>query len=169
MLTKSSLLPNVQYKKTRWKVLCRNCFEASEHKNHQWEMLRDEGGGWCDCGDRTAWREPFVFCTFHAPSYSAPPQVRPKMIPIVKKRFKKLKKNLEHVGIWPLGAWLPTSTRLPTSCRGSTGISPSATTPGLPSTTRWIPAPAWWISPAGLSSTTGLWFVASILISSKPL
>ena len=48
-------------------VLCRNCFEASEHRHHQWEMLRDEGGGWCDCGDRTAWREPYVFCTFHAP------------------------------------------------------------------------------------------------------
>lgn len=51
-------------------VLCRNCFDASEHKNHQYEMLRDEGGGWCDCGDRTAWREPFVFCRFHAPKYN---------------------------------------------------------------------------------------------------
>ncbi|CBY09882.1 unnamed protein product [Oikopleura dioica] len=55
-------------------VLCRNCFDASEHKNHRWEMLRDEGGGWCDCGDRTAWREPFVFCQFHAPKYEQPTQ-----------------------------------------------------------------------------------------------
>jgi hypothetical protein len=30
-------------------------------------MLRDEGGGWCDCGDHTAWREGFVFCQFHLP------------------------------------------------------------------------------------------------------
>ncbi|CAG5094445.1 Oidioi.mRNA.OKI2018_I69.XSR.g13563.t1.cds [Oikopleura dioica] len=55
-------------------VLCRNCFEASEHKNHRWEMLRDEGGGWCDCGDGTAWRQPFVFCQFHAPKYEQPQQ-----------------------------------------------------------------------------------------------
>ena len=36
-------------------------------------MLRDEGGGWCDCGDRTAWREPYVYCTFHAPKYPTGP------------------------------------------------------------------------------------------------
>merc|ERR1712227_979317 len=62
-------------------VLCRNCFEASEHKNHQWEMLRDEGGGWCDCGDQTAWKHPYVYCTFHAPSYNPPPGTVPPVQP----------------------------------------------------------------------------------------
>ena len=69
------MIVNNRSQKLLIKVLCRNCFEASEHPNHRWEMLRDEGGGWCDCGDRTAWREPFVFCTFHAPQYHPPPQV----------------------------------------------------------------------------------------------
>ena len=72
-------------------VLCRNCFEASEHRNHQYEMLRDEGGGWCDCGDRTAWREPFVFCTFHAPKYNQPPMGGP-MPPVAGRKSFKIKK-----------------------------------------------------------------------------
>ena len=75
-------------------VLCRNCFEASEHRHHQYEMLRDEGGGWCDCGDRSAWREPFVFCTFHAPKYTQPPMGAP--MPPVAGRKSLITFNLQE-------------------------------------------------------------------------
>ncbi|XP_022649941.1 E3 ubiquitin-protein ligase UBR2-like isoform X1 [Varroa jacobsoni] len=37
-------------------VLCATCFKGSEHKQHKYKMNMSRGGGYCDCGDREAWK-----------------------------------------------------------------------------------------------------------------
>ncbi|ELT88826.1 hypothetical protein CAPTEDRAFT_153753, partial [Capitella teleta] len=45
-------------------VLCMDCFQHSAHKKHRYKMAASGGGGYCDCGDREAWKaEPF--CDVH--------------------------------------------------------------------------------------------------------
>lgn len=37
-------------------VLCAECFRNSEHKRHKYRMSTSGGGGYCDCGDKEAWK-----------------------------------------------------------------------------------------------------------------
>ncbi|CAG0917514.1 unnamed protein product [Notodromas monacha] len=46
-------------------VLCINCFQHSEHRNHRYKMCSSEGGGFCDCGDPEAWKSN-PSCSVHA-------------------------------------------------------------------------------------------------------
>ncbi|XP_043223453.1 E3 ubiquitin-protein ligase UBR2-like [Amphibalanus amphitrite] len=45
-------------------VLCRDCFAASAHQQHRYKMNQSVGGGYCDCGDREAWKDSFC-CSIH--------------------------------------------------------------------------------------------------------
>ncbi|XP_076464873.1 E3 ubiquitin-protein ligase UBR2-like isoform X2 [Babylonia areolata] len=45
-------------------VLCINCFQRSQHKNHKYRMSTSGGGGYCDCGDPEAWKTEPV-CEAH--------------------------------------------------------------------------------------------------------
>ncbi|XP_037086448.1 E3 ubiquitin-protein ligase UBR2-like [Pollicipes pollicipes] len=45
-------------------VLCRDCFKASAHQQHRYKMNQSVGGGYCDCGDREAWKDNFC-CSIH--------------------------------------------------------------------------------------------------------
>lgn len=44
-------------------AICVPCFQAGDHKNHDYSMIRT-GGGCCDCGDATAWKQK-GFCSRH--------------------------------------------------------------------------------------------------------
>ncbi|VAH72436.1 unnamed protein product [Triticum turgidum subsp. durum] len=44
-------------------VICVPCFQNGNHKDHDYSIL-ETGGGYCDCGDATAWK-PQGFCTRH--------------------------------------------------------------------------------------------------------
>ncbi|XP_075239180.1 E3 ubiquitin-protein ligase UBR2-like isoform X3 [Convolutriloba macropyga] len=48
-------------------VLCRECFQASEHKTHKYRIGTSGGGGCCDCGDEEAWKKD-PYCDLHRPS-----------------------------------------------------------------------------------------------------
>ncbi|VDP16726.1 unnamed protein product [Soboliphyme baturini] len=37
-------------------VLCYECFSNSEHKNHKYRISTSSGSGYCDCGDKEAWK-----------------------------------------------------------------------------------------------------------------
>nr|CAB3267469.1 E3 ubiquitin-protein ligase UBR2-like [Phallusia mammillata] len=45
-------------------VLCRKCFQQSEHKKHKYLLHSSGGGGCCDCGDVEAWNK-FPSCNEH--------------------------------------------------------------------------------------------------------
>lgn len=45
-------------------VLCVDCFKSSEHKSHRYKMSMSNGGGYCDCGDKEAWKA-HPFCRLH--------------------------------------------------------------------------------------------------------
>ncbi|CEF64505.1 E3 ubiquitin-protein ligase UBR2 [Strongyloides ratti] len=47
-------------------VLCKECFERSEHRNHNHKVTVSIGGGYCDCGDPEAWKNDFA-CDDHKP------------------------------------------------------------------------------------------------------
>ncbi len=47
-------------------VLCAECFQASEHKNHRYRIGNSSGGGCCDCGDEEAWKRHY-YCNLHKP------------------------------------------------------------------------------------------------------
>ncbi|CAF1153057.1 unnamed protein product, partial [Didymodactylos carnosus] len=48
-------------------VLCTECFLQSEHRKHRYKMSMSGGGGYCDCGDKEAWKQD-VHCNLHKPS-----------------------------------------------------------------------------------------------------
>lgn len=50
-------------------VLCRDCFKASVHQQHRYKINQSVGGGYCDCGDREAWRDAAA-CSIHTNSAS---------------------------------------------------------------------------------------------------
>nr|XP_045609964.1 E3 ubiquitin-protein ligase UBR2-like isoform X2 [Procambarus clarkii] len=45
-------------------VLCADCFKNSAHSKHRYKISTSSGGGYCDCGDREAWKTD-VFCDIH--------------------------------------------------------------------------------------------------------
>ena len=46
-------------------VICQDCFEKGDHKNHKGVRLnRQISGGICDCGDPDSWKES-GFCSDH--------------------------------------------------------------------------------------------------------
>ncbi|MCO5595657.1 hypothetical protein L7F22_049702 [Adiantum nelumboides] len=45
-------------------AICVSCFESAKHINHDYLMIHT-GGGCCDCGDITAWKES-GFCSRHS-------------------------------------------------------------------------------------------------------
>ena len=45
-------------------VLCVDCFKNSSHRYHKYRMSMSGGGGYCDCGDREAWKTD-AFCETH--------------------------------------------------------------------------------------------------------
>ncbi|KAL6074411.1 E3 ubiquitin-protein ligase ubr1 [Balamuthia mandrillaris] len=62
-------------------AICVECFQAGDHTNHDYHMIR-VGGGCCDCGDPLAWR-PEGNCRFHKgatedddPTAMLPPKMR---------------------------------------------------------------------------------------------
>ena len=58
-------------------AICVTCFEAGNHVNHDYSMIHT-GGGCCDCGDVTAWKET-GFCSNHRGPGQAPP-LPPKLV-----------------------------------------------------------------------------------------
>lgn len=56
-------------------VLCVECFQRSQHRNHKYRMSVASGGGYCDCGDSEAWKS-HPSCDSHKPrsdTNAAPP------------------------------------------------------------------------------------------------
>lgn len=51
-------------------AICVSCFESGDHMNHDYSMIHT-GGGCCDCGDNTAWKES-GFCSRHNGTGQAP-------------------------------------------------------------------------------------------------
>jgi E3 ubiquitin-protein ligase UBR2 len=47
-------------------VLCSSCFLKSKHREHRYKMMTSGGGGYCDCGDKEAWRQ-HPNCELHMP------------------------------------------------------------------------------------------------------
>ncbi|KAB7502596.1 E3 ubiquitin-protein ligase UBR2 [Armadillidium nasatum] len=45
-------------------VLCAECFQNSAHNKHRYKISTSSGGGYCDCGDKEAWKSS-VFCNIH--------------------------------------------------------------------------------------------------------
>ena len=45
-------------------IFCKECFERSDHQGHRVKLLRNVGGGQCDCGDPESWDEKH-FCSSH--------------------------------------------------------------------------------------------------------
>ncbi|XP_071525838.1 LOW QUALITY PROTEIN: E3 ubiquitin-protein ligase UBR2 [Panulirus ornatus] len=45
-------------------VLCAECFKNSAHSKHRYKISTSSGGGYCDCGDKEAWKSD-VFCDIH--------------------------------------------------------------------------------------------------------
>ncbi|KAK6056854.1 ATP-dependent Clp protease adaptor protein ClpS [Cooperia oncophora] len=45
-------------------VMCHECFHLSEHKAHKYKMHTSTGAGYCDCGDKDAWRSGYA-CKIH--------------------------------------------------------------------------------------------------------
>ncbi|CAL4120871.1 unnamed protein product [Meganyctiphanes norvegica] len=45
-------------------VLCADCFKNSAHSKHRYKISTSSGGGYCDCGDKEAWKND-VFCDIH--------------------------------------------------------------------------------------------------------
>lgn len=45
-------------------VLCVDCFKSSAHKTHKYKMSTSGGGGYCDCGDKEAWKTD-PYCDIH--------------------------------------------------------------------------------------------------------
>lgn len=45
-------------------VLCVDCFKNSEHGSHRYKMSTSVGGGYCDCGDKEAWKD-HPYCATH--------------------------------------------------------------------------------------------------------
>jgi hypothetical protein len=37
-------------------AICVDCFQAGDHRNHDYVMYHSESGGCCDCGDKDAWK-----------------------------------------------------------------------------------------------------------------
>ncbi|XP_064647278.1 E3 ubiquitin-protein ligase ubr3-like [Lineus longissimus] len=46
--------------------LCSDCFQASDHRGHDYNMFRSQAGGACDCGDISV-MNPAGFCSRHGP------------------------------------------------------------------------------------------------------
>ncbi|KAK4308495.1 hypothetical protein Pmani_019811 [Petrolisthes manimaculis] len=51
-------------------VLCADCFKNSAHSKHRYKISTSSGGGYCDCGDREAWKAD-VFCDVHVKGQNA--------------------------------------------------------------------------------------------------
>ena len=49
--------------------LCADCFHASNHVGHDFNMFRSQAGGACDCGDVSVMK-PEGFCPRHGPDES---------------------------------------------------------------------------------------------------
>lgn len=46
-------------------VMCERCFHSSSHRDHDFYLSQNTGGGGvCDCGDDEAWKVPFI-CSIH--------------------------------------------------------------------------------------------------------
>ncbi|CAK9232731.1 unnamed protein product [Sphagnum troendelagicum] len=45
-------------------AICVDCFQAGDHRNHDYVMYHSESGGCCDCGDKDAWKIS-GFCNIH--------------------------------------------------------------------------------------------------------
>ena len=45
-------------------VMCSECFNVSEHKNHNYRIATTDGNGFCDCGDPEAFTK-FYMCKIH--------------------------------------------------------------------------------------------------------
>ncbi|XP_042869972.1 E3 ubiquitin-protein ligase UBR2-like isoform X5 [Penaeus japonicus] len=62
-------------------VLCADCFKNSAHSKHRYKISTSSGGGYCDCGDREAWKSD-VFCDIHIKGQMAEQSKNPlEMIP----------------------------------------------------------------------------------------
>lgn len=68
-------------------AICVACFEAGNHLGHDYSMIHT-GGGCCDCGDITAWKEA-GFCSNHRGPGQAPP-LPPKLVSTFKPTIEAL-------------------------------------------------------------------------------
>ncbi|XP_074659002.1 E3 ubiquitin-protein ligase UBR3-like [Tubulanus polymorphus] len=74
--------------------LCAECFQASDHQGHDFNMFRSQAGGACDCGDVSV-MNPDGFCPRHGPNrtsqqHSVPPDllvIAEEMMPRLLWRF----------------------------------------------------------------------------------
>ncbi len=55
--------------KSEHSCICIECFDAGDHKGHDFRLFQSQSGGCCDCGDGMAWKES-GFCRHHNPQAS---------------------------------------------------------------------------------------------------
>ncbi|CAM6049364.1 unnamed protein product [Sphagnum compactum] len=60
------------------RAICEICFHQGDHKFHDFIMYYSESGGYCDCGDRDAWKED-GFCKIHQVSNKKPAHLPAKL------------------------------------------------------------------------------------------
>uniref|UniRef100_A0A8C4XDW1 E3 ubiquitin-protein ligase n=1 Tax=Erpetoichthys calabaricus TaxID=27687 RepID=A0A8C4XDW1_ERPCA len=93
-------------------VLCMDCFQNSVHKNHRYKMHSSSGGGFCDCGDREAWKTG-PSCKKHEPGAEdnmetcAEDQLDADMLERVQMLFHLLLKYTVDMLVWVEGKELP--------------------------------------------------------------
>jgi len=58
-------------------IICKSCFEKSDHKGHR-VVLNRTVSGCCDCGDPEAWDSKH-FCTDHAGYQKSPEEILKKI------------------------------------------------------------------------------------------
>ncbi|XP_066487271.1 E3 ubiquitin-protein ligase UBR1 isoform X2 [Tiliqua scincoides] len=93
-------------------VLCMDCFQNSIHKNHRYKMHTSTGGGFCDCGDKEAWKSG-PLCTIHDPEAAGGTeensecQLNEELIAQARKIFPSVIKYIVDMTVWEEEKELP--------------------------------------------------------------
>ncbi|MPC24348.1 E3 ubiquitin-protein ligase UBR2 [Portunus trituberculatus] len=93
-------------------VLCADCFKNSAHSKHRYKISTSSGGGYCDCGDREAWKTD-VFCDIH---------VKGQMVQQSKNPLEKIPPDMELL-TYEEGFSIPKDLEIRESDREPTNLS----------------------------------------------
>ncbi|CAM6059330.1 unnamed protein product [Sphagnum tenellum] len=77
-------------------AICVDCFQAGDHRNHDYVMYHSESGGCCDCGDKDAWKIS-GFCNIHG---SLQVQMCTLADELVDKTHEAVRCVLRELSIW---------------------------------------------------------------------
>lgn len=85
-------------------VMCKDCFNATDHTGHKYSFAISGGsGGCCDCGDTEAWRIP-LNCRLHPTEHAESPSINLISPPSLKSVEERLSAVLDMI-IIVLGNW----------------------------------------------------------------